>query len=119
MQGAPWRPSTEHQKTRVRTHITDEEQQSTDEEEPEGAQMEVFDEEEPDETAEEVAKEAGCHIQQTRTVIHFHHQVTRRAEVLMNRTLVAPDTSTSLVKSRLSAATTKNARAGYGRDGER
>ena len=33
MQGTPWRPSTVHRRTRVRTHIADEEEQGNDEEE--------------------------------------------------------------------------------------
>ena len=57
MQGAPWRPSTQHQRTRVRTHITDEEEQDKNEvEENQEIQMKICDYEELGETAEDVAK---------------------------------------------------------------
>ena len=57
MEGTPWRPSTEHQGTSVRTHIADEEEQdNAGEEEPEEIQMDILDKEEPGKTAEEVVK---------------------------------------------------------------
>ena len=52
MQGTP---STKHRRTKIRTHETDEEDQGEDEEESEEIKMEIYDEEDPGETVEDIA----------------------------------------------------------------
>ena len=56
MQRTPWRPPAKHWGIKIRAHVTDEEGQGDDEEEPEDIQMDIIDEEDPGGTAEDTAK---------------------------------------------------------------
>ena len=57
LQGTPWRPSTKHKGTKIRTHIgDDDEQDDENEDEFEDIQMEIYDEEDPDDSVEQIAK---------------------------------------------------------------
>ena len=111
MQGTPRRPSNKHRETKARTHLTDDEAHD-EEEEPEEIPMENFDEYVPGKTAEDTAKQQDVIVGRIGQSYNFHNQGTRRTEV-WGHTLVAWDAITSLVKSRLSLATAKDARSWF------
>ena len=57
MQGTPWRLSTKHRGTKIRAHVTDDENQGDEkEEEPAQIQMEIYHEEDPGETVDDIVK---------------------------------------------------------------
>ena len=60
IKGTPWKPSTKHSGTKIRTHIEEQKEEGEsegEEEEPNEIQVEVYDEEDPENEVEDVTKQ--------------------------------------------------------------
>jgi hypothetical protein len=68
MQGLPWKPSTRHRGMKIRTNINDnddEDEEDEQDDEPEAVQLEVYDDEDPTETAEDIVKKQDVIMNRT------------------------------------------------------